>query len=489
MGLLEKLSLVLIILSAALLQVSSMAIVRRDISMDGRCGKEFGECPKGFCCSYMGWCGDSDLHCKIDEGCQSEFGECYGSVQVPKQLNEQEGLPISINGQCGAGIAVCPGTYCCSHWGWCGKTEFHCEIDNGCQSEFGYCNSETNAVTIAEEEIESNSDEADNDNSGDNTSGNNNNNTSSGKSSGKSNNTSGGKSSGKSNNTSGGKSSGKSNNTSGGKSSGKSNNTSGGKSSGKSNSTSGGKSSGKSNNTSSGKSSGKSNNTSGGKSSGKSNSTSGGKSSGKSNNTSGGKSSGKSNSTSGGKTKLEKTVETIYYFIKKNVKNATNNGIAAVIGNWKVESGINPKRAEGDYLNPPIGKDKAGKCYDDMKWVNMSGPQIYNGKYNNIVHRGIGLGQWTDTQGKYKTTRHTKLLNYASKKGKKWYDLNLQLEFMLYGDDQYNRNKLKEVLTSKDSVDNLTKQFLNKWEGQSNDDKLSKRRKAAREWLNYINKL
>ena len=30
--------------------------------------------------------------------------------------------------------------YCCSKYGWCGKTEKYCDVDNGCQSEFGRCN-------------------------------------------------------------------------------------------------------------------------------------------------------------------------------------------------------------------------------------------------------------------------------------------------------------------------------------------------------------
>ena len=41
-----------------------------------RCGKEFGKCDKGYCCSQYGWCGKSEDHC--GKGCQSEFGQCNG---------------------------------------------------------------------------------------------------------------------------------------------------------------------------------------------------------------------------------------------------------------------------------------------------------------------------------------------------------------------------------------------------------------------------
>ncbi|WP_337136384.1 phage tail tip lysozyme, partial [Staphylococcus aureus] len=43
----------------------------------------------------------------------------------------------------------------------------------------------------------------------------------------------------------------------------------------------------------------------------------------------------------------------IYEYLKS--QGATNQAIAAILGNWSVESSINPKRAEGDYLSPPVG--------------------------------------------------------------------------------------------------------------------------------------
>ncbi|MGV3007297.1 phage tail tip lysozyme, partial [Streptococcus pluranimalium] len=84
-----------------------------------------------------------------------------------------------------------------------------------------------------------------------------------------------------------------------------------------------------------------------------------------------------------------------YDLVKKKVKNATDNGIAAVAGCFGVESGIQPKRAEGDYLSPPVGA--SANSWDDEKWLTMGGPSIYGGGYPNILHRGLGLGQWTDT--------------------------------------------------------------------------------------------
>lgn len=44
------------------------------ISTNGQCGKEYGVCPSGKCCSKYGWCGTSSDYC--GKGCQSEFGKC-----------------------------------------------------------------------------------------------------------------------------------------------------------------------------------------------------------------------------------------------------------------------------------------------------------------------------------------------------------------------------------------------------------------------------
>ena len=112
---------------------------------------------------------------------------------------------------------------------------------------------------------------------------------------------------------------------------------------------------------------------------------------------------------------------------------ASPQAIAAILGNWSVESSINPKRAEGDYLSPPVGATDSS--WDDESWLAIGGPAIYGGAYPNILHRGLGLGQWTDTADG--STRHTALLNYARTQNKKWYDLDLQLDFMLHGDSPY----------------------------------------------------
>jgi len=100
------------------------------ISTDYKCGKGKGKCPAGQCCSKYGWCGRSEKHCLIESGCQSEFGECKTSTQDT----------ISTNGKCGEKYGKCPEGKCCSKYGWCGTTSEYCDVSSGCQSEFGKCN-------------------------------------------------------------------------------------------------------------------------------------------------------------------------------------------------------------------------------------------------------------------------------------------------------------------------------------------------------------
>lgn len=167
--------------------------------------------------------------------------------------------------------------------------------------------------------------------------------------------------------------------------------------------------------------------------------------------------------------------------LQREGKSLSLTGLASMLGNFDVESSITAKRAEGDYLPPPIGASPSS--WDDPNWLSMNGPAIYRGSYPNILHRGLGLGQWTDTADG--SRRHTLLLDYAKSRQKKWYDLELQLDFMLHGDSPYYQAVVWDILTSGASTDDLTLAFLIKWEGNSGD-KLAARRQSARQWEGYL---
>lgn len=170
-------------------------------------------------------------------------------------------------------------------------------------------------------------------------------------------------------------------------------------------------------------------------------------------------------------------------YVKKHIPNATNEGISAVLGNFDIESGVNPKRAEGDYLPAPIGASEGS--WDDPKWLDIGGVEIYNGRYPNIVRRGLGLGQWTDTLDG--AVRHTLLRDFAKQKEKKWYDLELQVDFIIHGDNPYYRQHFYDIVTSNEDVAVLTRKFLNNWEGNPSD-KIDNRIEHAKSFLQYLNR-
>lgn len=167
--------------------------------------------------------------------------------------------------------------------------------------------------------------------------------------------------------------------------------------------------------------------------------------------------------------------------VKKYEPNATNEGLAAILGVFDIESGVQPKRAEGDYLPQPIGA--SDNSWDDENWLSIGGPQIYNGRFPNIIYRGLGLGQFTDTADG--SRRHTMLLDFAKEKNSKWYYMDLQVDFIFNGDSPYYREVFRNIVTSQDSVESLVARFLKDWEG-GYTDKLDLRIARAKDFLSYL---
>lgn len=179
---------------------------------------------------------------------------------------------------------------------------------------------------------------------------------------------------------------------------------------------------------------------------------------------------------------IGKRIQQAYNAIKKHEPKATVNGVSSMLGNFWTESEIDPKTAEGDFLDPPIGAYEG--AWDDPNWLSLGGPSIYNGSMTNIIHRGIGYGQWSDTTDG--SNRHTLLLNYAKEKGKKWYDMELQIDFIFNGDVPYYRQIAREIVTSNESVDISTPRFATRWEG-NRGDKTVERVNNAKAVLDYLN--
>jgi hypothetical protein len=114
------------------------------ISFEGTCGGNTGMTCLGStfgnCCSVNGWCGSTSAYCSA--GCQSRFGSCSDGQSAPgAQPSSPSGSKVSLDGSCaGTTGQTCQGSTfgnCCSHAGWCGKTDDYCK--SGCQLGFGTC--------------------------------------------------------------------------------------------------------------------------------------------------------------------------------------------------------------------------------------------------------------------------------------------------------------------------------------------------------------
>jgi hypothetical protein len=111
---------------------------RSDIvfTTDGTCGDDWVGAGKGMhcpltgsnlCCSYKGWCGDTDRHCV--NGCQAAFGQC--AEDATRYPRPTECGPAHNNTRCEGGD-------CCSTSGYCGTGEKYCKSPD-CLLEFGMC--------------------------------------------------------------------------------------------------------------------------------------------------------------------------------------------------------------------------------------------------------------------------------------------------------------------------------------------------------------
>lgn len=115
---------------------------------------------------------------------------------------------------------------------------------------------------------------------------------------------------------------------------------------------------------------------------------------------------------------LESRAKTLYNAIKKAYPSATKKGIAAVLGNWVFESGLNPGIQNG------IGAS--------------------------------GLGQWLGG-------RFSNLKAYARKHGESWKNAGAQLGFALHADST-DSGVLKRILRGKGSLTSLASEFSTEWE-------------------------
>ena len=109
---------------------------------------------------------------------------------------------------------------------------------------------------------------------------------------------------------------------------------------------------------------------------------------------------------------IGKTVEEqMWNFFMARVGNAY--GVAALMGHWFAESGLNPRNLQNSF------EKKLG--YTDESYTKA----VDNGSYTNFIHdsAGYGLAQWTFW------SRKQNLLSFAQGRGCSIGDTEMQFEF------------------------------------------------------------
>lgn len=175
-----------------------------------------------------------------------------------------------------------------------------------------------------------------------------------------------------------------------------------------------------------------------------------------------------------------KTVYSVYSALGMSDEN-----VAGLLGNWSVESGIDPTTIEGiyheKYVHGPDGQKVESYDFvirDLPKFPWMDYPS-YSARFPLIKKVGIGLGQWTDTNDG--ATGNTDLRAFAEGINKNWYDLETQLAFSLSPKDQHHTDLMNYMATDIGDPEEAAWIFTRDWERNTSMGQ-EERKAAAAKW-------
>lgn len=152
--------------------------------------------------------------------------------------------------------------------------------------------------------------------------------------------------------------------------------------------------------------------------------------------------------------------EQMWNFFAPRIGNAY--GVAALMGHWYAESGLNPKNLQNSF------EEKLG--YTDESYTNA----VDNGSYSNFVRDGAGYGlaQWTYW------SRKQNLLDFAKKKKCSIGDTEMQFEFG-YQELCNSYKGVLAVLKSAKSVREASDVLLTQYERPADQSEAVKAKRAS----------
>lgn len=202
------------------------------------------------------------------------------------------------------------------------------------------------------------------------------------------------------------------------------------------------------------------------------------------------KSMGKLNKKDMDKAQLD-NAKKIYSVLK--VFGLTDNEIGGILGNWSVESGIDPTSVEGIFSEKyEFGPKKAAALADHNNYTldlldqyAKRGMSVYRAQYlsknDGEYWPGVGLLQITPAD---------RIVIPAENLGRKWYDLDFQIAYILAmgssittgrgGNQEYFANYKQKMANASASM--CAANFLDEFEGCPGHSSLPSRQRSAESW-------
>lgn len=172
-----------------------------------------------------------------------------------------------------------------------------------------------------------------------------------------------------------------------------------------------------------------------------------------------------------------KNAETIYSVFSS--WGMSDENIAGALGNFDVESQIDPTGVETIYDEPHTIGPRKSRAESVGYDVSQLAPE-YGQRFPLIKNVGIGLGQWTDTNDG--ATGNTTLRNFAKDHNKSWYDLTTQLSFMMSDKDQHKPALTAFIANPEGTPEAAALTFARTWEGNTSMHQ-QERQDRAKEWF------
>jgi len=181
---------------------------------------------------------------------------------------------------------------------------------------------------------------------------------------------------------------------------------------------------------------------------------------------------------------LETRIKTLVRAIKKEIPDATPEGVAGIGGYFGRESNVTARRYEADYLTD----NQFDKMVQEPTAENLLGSWgAFAGLYSYPLNEpgynvggkhwiGLGLGQWTGPRAKA-------LYEFAKGRNSNLFTFNTQVAFMMT--EEGLKNVVKEVATSKLDVAQNTTRFLADW-GRVPGNALQERIDFANKYFDLI---